>query len=428
MNPFILKIKRKGLSMNTRIKHKSDEINTQKKNVTGEACFLPFNGEAVKYSEAKPSVASDFFLAETELLSSFGNAERISDSRFINLISRKKTVAPRLNKTSGASLDKIELVKVQRAIALSGVREFSKLEARQRKIIHHEYEKEEKRLKINAIKSIKQKRMTPLVPYYQIQTCNNNNSHFARTIVLCSCNDHINCGVCRLKRMIRLQKKYLPVVSEFKNAKMLTLTMKRVHSDLKVDLERLNHCLSRFKKTKTWKEKVSNYFGSKEVVENNVHAHIIIDSKYWTQKDISELWFEITGTDYIVDIRKLKNPNKAIKEVFKYIVKDAKKELLAEVSKFRKNNPHFRWVFSSKGLSKLVEDEFECEALNEAEILNALEGGDTSLDTIAISGRQKCPCCSGDLIMLGDFKTKEEAEAEVVRILKGNQYRRPHRP
>jgi hypothetical protein len=76
----------------------------------------------------------------------------------------------------------------------------------------------------------------------------------------------------------------------------------------------------------------------------------------------------------------------------------------------------------------LVEDEFECEALNEAEILNALEGGDTSLDTIAISGRQKCPCCSGDLIMLGDFKTKEEAEAEVVRILKGNQYRRPHRP
>jgi hypothetical protein len=228
--------------------------------------------------------------------------------------------------------------------------------------------------------------------------------------------------------MMRLQKRYLPALEKFKNAKILTLTLKRRGSNLKEDLDRLGDCLQRFKKTKDWKENVSAYFGSKEVVDGNVHAHIIINSRFWDQKDISKLWKEITGEDFIVDIRKLKNPEKAIKEVFKYIVKDTNKKTLKEVSDFRKDNSHFRWVFSSKGLA--VEVEEKCEAFSEAEILSVLEGeveSSSSLDTIAISGGRGCPCCKGPLILVGNFETKEEAEIERSRILAGNQYRNPKR-
>lgn len=404
--------------MKVRISQKKLEINKQKKNITGEACFLPFNGEAVKYSEALPSVARGVAQKKSEAIFSI-------NSNSPNVLANSKHIEQKkysLSEANSKDWQKIVFDHYKKN-SLETKREFTKKEAIQRKILKSDFEKTEKEIRFKELKKIN-KTLTPLKPYYQIQTCMSNNSHFARVMVLCSCNDHINCGVCRLKRMIRLQKKYLPVISEFKNPKMLTLTMKRSGS-LKNDLMRLNKCLSRFKKTKDWKNKVDYYFGSKEVVENNVHAHIVIDSKYWTQKEISELWFKITGTDYIVDIRKLKNPKKAIKEVFKYIVKDFKKDLLEEVSEFRKNNLHFRWVFGSKGLAELADfGEADCEAINEAEILSALEGADTSLDTIAISGRQTCPCCSSDLILVGDFETKEEAESESRRILAGNQYRR----
>jgi hypothetical protein len=400
--------------MKTRLKHKNDKINSHKKNSVDELSFLSFNGEAVKYSEAKPSVA----LRPPEIFLISGKSPSV-DATSINSRPAVKYLSE-AKKTDHAEI----VFKHYEKNSLSGERKFSRLEAIQRKILKHDFEKTKKE---NRLKELKKKNITnlvPLKPYYQIQTCDFNNSHFARVMVLCSCNDHVNCGVCRLKRMMRLQKRYLPALMKFKNAKMLTLTLKRRGENLKQDLDRLGDCLQRFKKTKNWKENVSSYFGSKEVVDGNVHAHIIISSRFWDQKDISKLWKEITGEDFIVDIRKLKNPEKAIKEVFKYIVKDTNKKTLKEVSDFRKANSHFRWVFSSKGLA--VEVEEECEAFSESEILRVLEGeaeGSSSLDTIAISGGRGCPCCNGPLVLVGDFSSKEEAEAEKRRILAGNQYR-----
>lgn len=404
--------------MKERIHDKKTEINYQKKNIRGEAPILVYIGKADIYSVGPK--------AQSVEINKTGEASLKKSEAIFSFTSQEKaSFAIHQKKMSVANYDRLKVIKAFEKNSLSGERTYSRKESAQRAILKSEYEKEYKRELIKGDKST-YKRLTPLVPYYQIQTCSFDNSHFAKVMVLCSCNDHINCGVCRLKRMIRLQKKYLPVMQEFKNAKMLTLTMKRT-GNLKHDFERLNKCISRLKKTKAWKGKVRYYFGSKEVVENNIHVHIIIESKFWTQDEISKLWKEITGTDFIVDIRKLKNPEKAIKEVFKYIVKDAKKELLAEVSNFRKENPHFRWIFSSKNLASLVdESESNCEAIDEALILSALEA-DTSLDTIAISGRRGCPCCSSDLILVGDFKTKEEAEAERQRILSGNQYRNPRR-
>ena len=339
---------------------------------------------------------------------------------------REQAFALALAESSRArELTRKDFIKHYEKNALSGERDWSWGEATKRRIIKATHEKELKIERLKILKEFKPKLLKPLQPYYQIETCFNNNAHFARLVVLCSCNDHINCGVCRLKRIRRIQKKYLPVLSEFKNAKMLTLTFKRV-GDLENTLEKFKKALGKFKKTKDWKNKVDLYFGSIEVVENNVHAHIIIDSRFWAQADISELWLKVSGNP-IVDIRKVKNPEKAIKEVFKYIVKDMKKDLIQEVSELRKKNKHLRWIFSSKGLAELGESvESDCEAIDEAELLSSLEGeaeGDSSLDTLAISRSKVCLCCGGPKVLVGDFENKEEAEAELERILAGNQYR-----
>lgn len=324
--------------------------------------------------------------------------------------------------------------------SLGGPREFSRKEAVQRKILQHGFEKTKKENRLKELKKIKPDILIPLMPYYQIQTCDSNNSHFAKVMTLCSCNNHVDCGVCRLKRITRLQRKYLPALLTFKNPKLLTLTLKKSGISLEYDFEKLQSCLTKLKRSKAWTDHVSEYFGSKEIVTNNVHAHIIIDGSFWDQAEISKQWAEITGDSFIVDIRRLKNPKKAIKEVFKYIVKDAKRknytteeeyqkaiDLKKEVSDFRKSNPRTRFVFSSKGLSGLgvcESSEFN-EAFDEGELLRILEGGaeSSSLDTIAISGQPLCPCCKDRLVLVGNFKSKEEAEVEKKRILAGNQYR-----
>lgn len=411
--------------MKTRISQKILEINSQKKNNAGEACFLPFEGEVLKYSEAKPSVA-----VRGEAPKKRGAIFPLGGKSPSVVASSDNSWPGKINLSEASKKDFADIVLSHyEKNSLSGPRLFNKRESIQRKILQSDFEKTKKENRIKELRKIKPP-TAPLKPYYQIQTCDLNNAHFARVMVLCSCNDHINCGVCRLKRMARLQKKYLPALEEFKNAKMLTLTMKR-QGDLKSDLLRLNKCLMRFKKTKAFKKNVFAYFGTKEVVENNVHAHIMIDGLFWDQKEISNLWREITGTDFIVDVRRIKNPAKAIKEVFKYIVKDFKTELVKQVSDFRKENSHFRWVFSSKGLSSFDEGEGISEAIPEAEILSALEGEAegalSSLDTKAISGRRGCPCCGSNLILVGNFESKEEAEAESRRILAGNQYRNPKR-
>lgn len=403
--------------MNERIRHKNLEINSQKKKSAGEACFLPFEGEAPRASSAKPNASRPvqiFFRLSANSPSAVASSNRIERQLYS------------LSEARQSDWNEVVLNHFEKN-SLSGPRSFSKKESIQRSILKNDFERTKKENRFKELKKIKAP-TAPLKPYYQIQTCDLNNSHFARVMVLCSCNDHINCGVCRLKRMARLQKKYLPALENFKNAKMLTLTMKR-QGDLKSDLLRLNKCLARFKKTKAFKEKVFAYFGTKEVVENNVHAHIVIDSSFWDQKDISELWRKTTGTDFIVDIRRIKNPAKAIKEVFKYIVKDFKTELVKQVSDFRKENSHFRWVFSSKGLSSFDEAEGIGEAIPEADLISALEGEAegalSSLDTIAISGRRGCPCCGSNLVLVGNFENKEQAESEMRRILAGNQYRNP---
>jgi hypothetical protein len=197
----------------------------------------------------------------------------------------------------------------------------------------------------------------------------------------CMCGDRFNCPYCRKKRERRLRETYIKVLKRFEYPAFLTLTLRR-KGKLREDVKRLKKAFQKFRRRRDWKKRIRGYFGVIEITKNNVHIHMIIDCVWWEQGEISDIWREITG-DYIVDIRRIRDKEKAIKEVFKYVLKDysLNEEELKEVKEELKG---MRLVMASKGLAL------------------------SSLDTTEISGHQKCPFCGEDLAILRVFKDKDD--------------------
>lgn len=103
-----------------------------------------------------------------------------------------------------------------------------------------------------------------------------------------------------------------------KNISKLT---KKVYSDFRADITKLRHrdifakCEGGFYGIET-----TEHYDS-ETHNWHVHAHMIADTPFIKQSELSEAWHDITDDSYIVDIREIKDPEKAGIEVAKYIVK-----------------------------------------------------------------------------------------------------------
>lgn len=238
---------------------------------------------------------------------------------------------------------------------------------------------------------IEQKKHKPLKPFVSVQACNE--LHNPKYVSLCSCNDIFRCKVCEVKRMKETQEEFRNFMlaaqidkPKKQTMKMLTLTLKREFG-FKKDRERLLKAFTRLRHRKDWKNKVSFYKGRMEVVENNIHLHIVLTSHFWNQKEISKAWLECTGNSFIVDVRKVNDVEKASLELAKYVCKDTDEELKTELAEFRDENKGSRFVFTGRR--------------------------PPSLDTIATS-RQKpaplCECCHGLIFLHGEFKDQKEAE------------------
>ena len=240
-------------------------------------------------------------------------------------------------------------------------------------------------------KVFKAERLVPLKPFVAVESCSD--LHNPKFVTLCSCNDFLRCGVCRRKRMNRTQK----VVRDYMFAmdfdkpkihtmKFMTLTLKREGMTFEDARKKLLHSFTKLRKRKSWK-KVSFYFATMEVVEGNVHLHIVLTSSFWNQRDISSEWLKVTGTSFIVDIRKVTSIESATKELAKYIAKDVSEDVLEEVAQFRDANKKSRYVFSGRR--------------------------PPSLDTIAITSPKICECCSHPIGFHGHFKDEIEAKTWV---------------
>lgn len=127
------------------------------------------------------------------------------------------------------------------------------------------------------------------------------------------CGDR-TCPECRLKWFGYHFKALLGLVSSWRTAYFLTLTLKNINEigrfhvkDLRKDFERLRR---RFKQIQ----------GGFYVVQAtnrgkgwHLHLHILYDGFFINQKELAAAWMEITGDSFMVDIRRVGDPRTAVR-------------------------------------------------------------------------------------------------------------------
>ncbi len=113
-------------------------------------------------------------------------------------------------------------------------------------------------------------------------------------------------------------------ISDIGNCKFLTLTLKHSAEDLQTQIKNLYYYFRQFRKTISFKYHVQGgiwFFQikrSKKTGEWHPHLHCVIDSCWWSKVDISNLWREITGDSFIIDIRIIRDELETAEYVARY--------------------------------------------------------------------------------------------------------------
>jgi hypothetical protein len=134
-----------------------------------------------------------------------------------------------------------------------------------------------------------------------------------------------NCQKCAEMRKHRIVKKDLCLIKEMRHPKFLTLTWKG-HHDLTVKKE-FERCIRNFMRRLNRFDDTIQYVRVFEIKKKDDgyywHCHFVIDIEYIPQRRLSEMWTEVTGHSYIVDIRAVERMNRGamIRYIAKYISK-----------------------------------------------------------------------------------------------------------
>ncbi len=143
-----------------------------------------------------------------------------------------------------------------------------------------------------------------------------------RVVLRCG---HRSCEECRRKDYRRLLRGYLEAVRNFRNPKLVTLTVRNVDT---LDRERVAKTVANFKALmhqKYYRNRVRGGLRVVEIVNKgrgwNVHLHVLIDALYLEQPRLSRDWLELTGDSFVVDVRRVGSPKEGLRYVLKYLAK-----------------------------------------------------------------------------------------------------------
>jgi len=130
------------------------------------------------------------------------------------------------------------------------------------------------------------------------------------------------CPVCAEQWRLAARKRYFKIVSQFKEIRFLTLTLRK---DKPGELGRTAQLkqLWEFRKKLFRRLRDDGYYIGNWVatVELPNHIHVIMDSDFIPQKLIKEHWHDITGDSFIVDIRDRRKRTDDIRAAAAYITK-----------------------------------------------------------------------------------------------------------
>lgn len=132
------------------------------------------------------------------------------------------------------------------------------------------------------------------------------------------------CPLCIRSRRYVITQSVAAWVEKKEKAKFLTFTLKHHTAPLKEQIAALYKFFRAIRKTPFFKKKIKGgiwFFQIKKSKDDRYwhpHIHCLVEGAYVPQKELSALWKKITHGSYIVDIRAVKDGNKAAEYVARY--------------------------------------------------------------------------------------------------------------
>lgn len=132
------------------------------------------------------------------------------------------------------------------------------------------------------------------------------------------------CPMCAKSRSALITRGATNWLQSAKSPKLLTLTLRHSSAPLGHQLNYLYHSFRQLKQKSLFNKKVRGgiwFFQVKWIKESrqwHPHLHVLIDSKYIPQSQLSALWLRITKHSKIVDIRQVRDKRNAARYVARY--------------------------------------------------------------------------------------------------------------
>lgn len=139
------------------------------------------------------------------------------------------------------------------------------------------------------------------------------------------CHDRL-CTPCANLRSFRIEQALLKLI-EKKSSTFITLTLAAGNDRLSDKLDRLYRSFKALRNHPLWEDAVSGGAAFLEIKWSDKsqrwhpHLHIVCESKYMAQHELSRAWHSITKDSFIVDIRKVQDAVKAGGYICKYASK-----------------------------------------------------------------------------------------------------------
>ena len=140
------------------------------------------------------------------------------------------------------------------------------------------------------------------------------------------------CLPCAKRRARAVASNLHPYVQHWgADARMVTLTLRSRHEELRSLVDRLLSCFAQLRRSKMWKSTIVGGAAFVEITRGarqhrwHVHLHAICFGRFIPQDQLRSLWHGITGDSYIVDVRAIGSSvhdrERAIGYVLKYATK-----------------------------------------------------------------------------------------------------------
>lgn len=132
------------------------------------------------------------------------------------------------------------------------------------------------------------------------------------------------CPICAKARRFTISEAVGQYLLKCQGKRFITLTLKNSATPLAGQVDLLYMYFGYLRKKKLWKDNVRGGIWFFQITRNHTtgewhpHLHVLVDSKWIEQKELSDQWLAITKNSYIVDIKRVKGDKKAAEYVARY--------------------------------------------------------------------------------------------------------------